>query len=195
MEVAATAPVVSALPKELAHLPTARLADVADWRSLNVVDEVRVTTTVEVFFVDGLVSLTDTLEPFTAVTDPVATANCPAVRPRNDPLPDGRCPPPGNSPPEGAPPLPPAPGNPPRPPAAAPAPPNPPVQVPDVGWVMETIEAVTGTPNACPKADLEDLLDDFFAFPVGFPVAVRHEPVATADAFVVTVCWNVVVGV
>jgi hypothetical protein len=40
-----------------------------------VVLEARVTTTEEVFFVRGSVSLTVTVEPFTAVTDPLAAPN------------------------------------------------------------------------------------------------------------------------
>lgn len=96
MDVAVTAPVESAVPKELAHLPTARSEDVADWRSVKVVDEVRLTTTLVVFVVRGMDSLTVTLEPSTPVTSPEATPNGPAARVRNEPLPVGRGPPPGN---------------------------------------------------------------------------------------------------
>ncbi len=65
---AVTAPVESAVPMAVAHLPTARSAAVADVRSVKVVEEVRVTTTLEVVLVEGLVSLTVTVDPLTAVT-------------------------------------------------------------------------------------------------------------------------------
>jgi hypothetical protein len=64
------------------------------------------------------------------------------------------------------------------------------VHVPDVGWVMETTEAVTGSPNV--RIVFFDFLVGFF---VGLPVAVRHEPTVTAEAFTFTVCSNVVDGV
>ena len=60
MDLAVTAPVVLAEPMALAHLPTARSAAVAAVRSVKVVEEVRVITTLEVFFVWGSVSLTVT---------------------------------------------------------------------------------------------------------------------------------------
>jgi hypothetical protein len=70
------------------------------------------------------------------------------------------------------------------------------LQLPEVGWVMLTDVAVTGSPNV----RLNDGLDDFFvdflgSFPVGLPVAVMHVPAVTAEALTLTVCWNVVVGV
>jgi hypothetical protein len=72
---AVTAPVLSAAPTADAHLPTARSVEAAASRSVKVVDEVRVTTTLVVFLVVGLVSLTVTVDPLTAVTDPEAAPN------------------------------------------------------------------------------------------------------------------------
>jgi hypothetical protein len=77
IERAVTAPVVSAVPTALAHLPTARSVAAADWRSVKAVEEVRVTTTLETFLVVGLVSLRVTVDPLTAVTGPDAAPNCP----------------------------------------------------------------------------------------------------------------------
>ena len=65
----------------LAHFPTARSDDDAVVRSVNVVEEVSVTTTLDAFFVVGSVSLTVTADPLTAVTVPVAPPKPPA-RPR-----------------------------------------------------------------------------------------------------------------
>src|ERR1700676_3016403 len=61
IELAVTAPVVSAVPTSLAHFRTARSVEAADWRSVKAVEEVRVSTTLESFLVDGLVSLTVTV--------------------------------------------------------------------------------------------------------------------------------------
>lgn len=174
---AVTAPVESAVPMAVAHLPTARSEAAAVVRSVNTVDEVRVTTTEEVFLVWGSVAVTVAVVPFTAVTGPDADANPPA---RNPPPPAGRSPdpPPGNSPPE-----------PERrkPPAPPPAPPNPPVQEPDVGWEIVTVVAVTGSPNTGVVDDDDPL--------VGLPNAEIQEPTVTLEAVVVMVCSKVVVGV
>ena len=62
IDVAVTAPVESAVPKALAHFPTARSVAAAVCRSVNVVAAVRVTTTVDAFLVAGLVSLTVTVD-------------------------------------------------------------------------------------------------------------------------------------
>jgi hypothetical protein len=61
------------------------------------------------------------------------------------------------------------------------------VQVPDVGWVMLTVVAVTGPPNV----DL--VLDE--EVEVGLPKAEMHDPTVTEAAVVVTVWSKVVVGV
>lgn len=182
MDLAVTAPVVLADPMAVAHLPTARSDDVAVVRSVNVVDEVRVTVTLALFFVSGLVSLTVMVEPLTAVTAPDAPPNPPA-RPRKlpppgrVPLPSPPNPPPGLPAPGDAPPVP---VRPPRP-----KPPNPPVQLPEVGWVMDTVVAVTGSPNAL--APDEDV--------VGFPKAEMQDPTVTLEAVAATVWSKVVVGV
>lgn len=75
IELAVIAPVVLAEPKAVAHWPTVRLADEAVVRWVKVVDDVRVTATVDVALVRGLVSLTSTVEPDTEATDPVAAPN------------------------------------------------------------------------------------------------------------------------
>jgi hypothetical protein len=75
MERAVMAPVVSAVPTASAHLPTARSVADAIVRAVNVVAEVRLTTTFDFFFVTGLVSLTVTFDPLTAVTEPDAAPN------------------------------------------------------------------------------------------------------------------------
>ncbi len=134
------------------------------------------TTTDEVFFVRGLVSLTVTAEPLTALTEPLAAPNCPLP---NRPAPRGRVPVPFvDEPPVGR--LPPA-GK--RPP---PKPPPPRLQLPDVGWVTETVVAVIGSPKA---PVLEEEPD------VGFPNAEMQLPTVTADAFEETICRKVVLGV
>jgi hypothetical protein len=187
IELAVTAPVESAGPTAVAHLPTTRSLDEAVVRWVKVVDEVRVTTTLEVVDVLGFFSLTVTVEPVTPVTWPDAAPKFP---PANRPPPDGRVPeppPPSGPAPSGpAPPGPPPPG-PPVPPCGEPplpAPPNPPVHEPDVGWLMLTVVAVTGSPNALV---LDDELDE-----VGLPKAETHEPTVTSDAVAVTVWSNVV---
>jgi hypothetical protein len=171
---AVTAPVVSVVPTAEAHFPTARSEAAADWRWVKVVVEVRVTTTLEVLLVEGLVSLTVTEDPLTAVTNPDAAPNCPENRPRAPVAPAGRwppLPPPGNAPPPGGRPVPPRPPKPPKPPV-------PPVQVPEVGEEMLTVVAVTGRPNV-------DLVDD--EEEVGLPKAETQDPTVTAAAVVVTV--------
>jgi len=72
---AVTAPVESAVPMAVAHLPTARSPAVAEVRVVYVVDPVSVTTTLEVALVEGLVSLTVAVDPETAVTWPEAAPN------------------------------------------------------------------------------------------------------------------------
>jgi hypothetical protein len=174
IERAVTAPVESAVPTAVAHLPTARSVEAADWRSVKAVEEVRVTATLVTFLVVGLVSLTVTVDPFTAVTGPEAAPNCPENLPA-PPAPAGR-PPPGNPPLPGGRPVPPP----------KPRPPNPPVQLPEVGWDTLTVVAVTGRP----KVDVDDEEDV-----VGLPNAETHEPTVTLDAVVATVWSKVVVGV
>jgi hypothetical protein len=178
IERAVMAPVVLAVPRAVAHLPTARALDVAEVRSVKVVDEVRVTTTLVAFFVCGLVSLTVTVEPDTAVTEPEANPNRPLANP-----PAGRDPLPGVPPPSGLLPLVVRPGKFPRPPK--PPPPKPPVHFPSVGWVMLTVVAVTGPPNACVPVDDPEPV-------AGVPVAVMHEPTVTSAAVAETVCSKVV---
>jgi hypothetical protein len=184
MDRADTAPVVSAVPRALAHLPTARSVAAADSLWVKTVVGRRVTETAEDFLVVRLVSVIVTSEPLTAVTEPDAAANWPVNRPRAPDPAAGREPPdvePGNSPALAGRPDPP-PGNPPWPLAdPCPPPPNPPVQAPEVDGVMLTVVAVTGPPNA-------EVLDD----EVGFPTAEMHEPTVTPDAVVVTVWSNVV---
>ena len=170
IDVAAIAPVLSAVPLARAHLPTARSVGVAVPVVVKVVVEVRVTTTDDVAWVDGLVSLTVTADPSTAVTDPVAAANEP---PPNPPAPAGREPEPGVCvPPPGA--VPP-PGR----------PPSPPVHAPSTGWDTDTVVAVTGPPN---RFALEDEPE------VGVPKAEMHDPTATADCAVEVIWLKVVVG-
>lgn len=178
MDRAVMAPVVLAVPRAVAHLPTASALEVAVVRSVKVVDDVKVTTTLVVFFVCGLVSLTVTVEPDTAVTEPEANPN----RPPANPEPLGREPPPGVPPPSGAPPPEP-PGN--LPPPPKPPPPTPPVHFPDTGWVMLTVVALTGPPKAWVPEDEPEP-------EAGVPVAVMHEPTVTAAAVVDTVCSKVV---
>jgi hypothetical protein len=72
---AVTAPVLSAEPTAEAHLPTARSVEAAACRSVKVVEEVRVTTTLVVFLVVGFFSVTVTVDPLTAVTGPEAAPN------------------------------------------------------------------------------------------------------------------------
>ena len=175
IDLAVTAPVVPAVPMALAHFPTARSVDDAVVRSVNVVEEVRVTTTLEVALVLGLVSLRVTVDPLTALTEPLAPPN-PPDPPRKEP-PPGRVPDPS----PGALPL----ARPPNPPPPPPAP-KPPVQVPEVGWVMETVVAVTGSPNA-------GVVDDEAV--VGLPNAETHEPTVTAEVDAGTVSSKVVADV
>ena len=53
-----------------------------------------------------------------------------------------------------------------------------------MGWVMVTVVAVTGSPNA-------DLVDDDVDDEVGFPNAEMQEPTVTSAAVAGTVCSNV----
>jgi hypothetical protein len=64
------------------------------------------------------------------------------------------------------------------------------VHVPEeLGVEMETVVAVTGSPNA---GVLDDVVDDD---EVGFPNAETHDPTVTSAAVAATVCSKVVVGV
>jgi hypothetical protein len=167
------APVLSAVPVARAHWPTTMAAAVPVWVVVKLVEEVRVTVTGEDALVWGLVSSTVTCEPDTAVTWPEAAPKLPLPNVR----PDGGL----NLPPEGL--VPPAavpPGPPPNPPGR---PPNPPRwQVPETGWEIDTVVAVTGSPKG----------DDVFADEVGLPKAETHDPTVTADALVVVI-WRIVV--
>jgi hypothetical protein len=58
--------------------------------------------------------------------------------------------------------------------------------VPEVGWEMETVVAVTGAPNT-------GVVDDEAV--VGLPNAEMHEPTVTEVADAGTVSSNVVAGV
>ena len=193
IDLAVTAPVVLAVPMALAHLPTARSEAVAAVRSVNVVEEVRVTTTLEVFFVCGLVSLTVTFEPLTAVTGPGSAAEpsgpapeAPATRPgaaalaaeaaTRRPLTRSR------PAPRAAPTAATEAGATAETTGGAEAP----AQEPDVGWVMETVVAVTGSPKALVPDDVDD---------AGFPKAEMHDPTVTLAEVAVTVWSKVVVGV
>jgi hypothetical protein len=60
--------------------------------------------------------------------------------------------------------------------------------VPEVGWEIETVVAVTGSPKAALLEDDEDAV-------VGLPNAEMHDPTVTPAAVPVTVCSKVVVGV
>jgi hypothetical protein len=195
IEVAVTAPVLSAEPTARAHLPTARSAEVAVALTVNVVAEVRVTTTLEVALVVGSVSLTVTVEPSTAVTRPEAAPKDPPPGAPDGrlplpevgglPSPAGGVPPPGGVPPEGNP-----------PPAAPPPPPKPEVQAPETGWVIETVVAVTGPVGRFDVDFAVDFAVDFDVVPfVGLPKAEMHDPTVTAAAVVDELCWNVVVAV
>jgi hypothetical protein len=57
------------------------------------------------------------------------------------------------------------------------------VQVPEVGWEMETVVAVTGAPKA-------GVVDDEAV--VGLPKAEMHDPTVTSAAVAGTVSSNVV---
>jgi hypothetical protein len=192
---AVTAPVVSAGPTASAHLPTARSLAEAVVRWVKVVEDVRVTTTLDAAEVRGFFSLMVTDDPLTAVTDPDATPKFPPPKPAP---PGRRAPDPPAGKPSPVPPLvPPLPAPPPRgkappaPPAppTPPAPPNPVAQLPETGWVMVTVVAVTGSPKARVVDDDEEELD------VGLPKAEMHEPTVTSAAVADTVCSNVVVDV
>lgn len=183
MDVAATAPVLSAAPVARAHLPIARSVGEAVPVVEKVVVGVRVTTTLVVALVDGSVSLTVTVDPVTAVTDPDAAANEPLPK---RPAPAGRDPEPGV--PEPGVPEPGVNGRPPPPGAVPPPgrPPNPPEQDPATGWDTDTVVAVTGLSNGF-VADVEAS--------VGLPNAEMHVPTVTDDADVVVICRNVVADV
>jgi hypothetical protein len=182
IDLAVIAPVVLDVPNAWAHLPTAKSDDAAVARSVNVVEEVKVMTTLETALVAGFVSLTVAVVPVTEATWPEAAPNCPENRPRKEPLP-----PPGRSP-ETPPEIPR--GNPPPDEGLPFAPPRPkpglPVQLPEVGWETVTVVAVTGSPNG---RALEDEPE------VGLPNAEMHEPTVTLVADAGTVCSKVVLGV
>jgi hypothetical protein len=175
IDVAAIAPVLSAVPLARAHLPTARSVGDAVPVVEKMVVAVRVTTALVLVLVVGLVSLTVTVEPLTAVTDPEAAANEP---PPNPPAPAGREPDPGVNecvpPPGGVP-----------PPVR---PPNPPVHAPATGWETEIVVAVTGPPKRLVVEEVE-------AAVVGLPKAEMHDPTVTADVELATVWLNVVAEV
>ena len=175
IDVAAIAPVLPAVPLARAHLPTARSAEDPVPVVVKVVVDVNVTASDVVALVEGLVSLTVTVDPLTAVTTPEAALNDPAPVP---PAPAGREPEPGVV-------------EPPLPPAAEPPPgraPKPLVQLPETGWEIVTEVAVTGPP----KWLVADVEEDAV---VGVPTAVIHDPTVTADAVDATVCWKVVADV
>jgi hypothetical protein len=167
---AAMAPVLSAEPLARAHFPTARSVGDAEPVVVKVVAAVKVTTTLDVALVDGLVSVMVTANPFTDVTEPDAAPNDP---PANLPAPagrepapgvEGRVPPPGGFPPPGR-------------------PPKPTEHAPETGWDTDTVVAVTGPPNLLvPEVEPD----------VGLPKAEMQEPTVTADAVVAVVCWKVV---
>jgi hypothetical protein len=60
------------------------------------------------------------------------------------------------------------------------------VQVPEVGWEIEIVVAVTGSPKAARPEDDEDAV-------VGLPNAETHDPTVTPAAVLVTVWSKVVV--
>ena len=175
---AVTAPVVFAVPTARAHCPTTSADGDADWLEVYVVVDARVTTTELVLLVRGFVSSTVAEEPLTAVTWPLAAPNSPL---RKRLAPDGRVPDPlvveprrGNVPPPGG-----------DPPAENP-PPGPAVQLPDTGWVTETVVAVIGSPKALVVDDDPE---------VGLPNAETQEPTVTDPAVAGTIWRKVVLGV
>ena len=176
--VAVMAPVVPAGPMARAHWPTTIAAALAVVVVVNVVVPVSVTATVDVFCVRGLVSWTVTVEPVTPVTRPVAAPKEPPPNP-----PGGRLPAPGV--PAGRPPNPPG-GRLPVPGVPARRPPNPPrLHVPLVGWLIDTVVAVIGSPNGV-------LLDEA---DVGLPNAEMQEPTVMAVTDVAVIWWIAVDGV
>ena len=54
--------------------------------------------------------------------------------------------------------------------------------MPETGWEIDTVVAVTGSPKG----------DDVFEDEVGLPKAEMHDPTVTADALVVVI-WRIVV--
>jgi hypothetical protein len=193
--VAVTAPVLLAVPKALTQSPTESAVAVVDWVSDNVVVDEVVTLSFCVLTVgflvdfdlldDGRVSWlstvpdSETVEPLTAVTLPVAMAKLAApgndrrvpelplggVKPEPELEPDRRKPP----------------ANPPGPaPAPAPAPPKPDAHEPDdEGWLIVMDRAAM-------------VVLDFLE---GVPVTMRQSPVATALRVLVAVWLKVVDGV
>ena len=161
------------MPLARAHLPTARSVEDAEPVVVKVVAAVRVTTTLDVALVEGLVSVMVTANPLTEVTAPDAAPNDP---PANPPAPAGREPAPGVGVRVPAPGGFPPPGRPPKPT----------VHAPETGWDTDTVVAVTGPPNLLvPAVELD----------VGLPKAEMQEPTVTADAVVEVVCWKVVAEV
>ncbi len=192
--VAVTAPVLLAVPKALTQSPTASAVAVAAWVSDSVVlDDVVILSfcVLTVGFLVGFdllaagrkswlstVPESETVEPLTAVTLPVAMAKLPA--PENDRRAPAGALPLGGVKPEPEPPRRKPPPNPPAPapaPAPAPPPPKPDVHEPDdEGWliVMERAAMV--------------VLD----FLEGVPVTVRQSPVDTSLRVLAAVWLNVV---
>jgi hypothetical protein len=198
---AVTAPVLLDGPKAVTQSPTASAVDEIDWVSDKVVDDAVVIFSfcvlslgafVLVFDADLLVERvkrefsnvpdSETVEPLTAVTVPLAIARLAA--PANDrralapgpapPAPPRGKLPPGGVKPEPLPPAPPAP--PPNRPRPTP-PPKPRVHVPeDDGWLIVMDRAAM-------------VVLDFFDF---VPVTVRQSPTATALTDSVAVWVNVV---
>jgi hypothetical protein len=198
--VAVTAPVVLAEPNALTQSPTANAVDAVAWVSERVVVDAVVIFSFSVFragfFLAALLDLlvealnvwlstvpdSDTVDPETAVTLPLANVKLPLANPR---APAGPEPPPpalGKLPLGGVPVPPPVrPAKPPRAPAPnPPAPAAPAAHVPDaVGLLIVIDRAAT-------------VVLDFFD---GVPVTVRQSPTATALRVSVAVSENVVLGV
>jgi hypothetical protein len=199
--VAVTAPVVLAGPNALTQSPTANAVDVVDWVSVRVVVDPVVIFSFSVFtigfFLAALLDLlvealnvvlstvpdSDTVDPETAVTLPLANVKLPPPNPappapRRGKLPLGGVP----VPPPVRPAPPPNPPNPPRAPPPNPpaAPPGPAAHVPDVVALLIVMDRAA------------TVVLDFFD---GVPVTVRQSPTATALRVSVAVSENVVVGV
>ena len=176
-DLAVTAPVLSAVPVARAHWPTTMAAAVPVWVVVYVV--VAVTVTVDARRRGGLgIGLADGDRRAGHRGHRAEGRGEAAARERR---PDGgrKVPPPGPGPARGAP-------RPPRAgcrtlPAPPPAPPR--EQVPDTGWLIETVVAVTGPPNG----DFDEVLV------VGLPTAVMHEPTVTDDSEVVVI-WRMTVA-
>jgi hypothetical protein len=200
--VAVTAPVLAAGPKALTQSPTANAVAVVAWVSDRVVVDAVVILSFSVFslgllagvfdlLVEGLnvwlstVPDSDTVDPETAVTLPLANVKLPPANDRPPPapalgkLPLGGVPVP---PPDRAAPPPnlPPPNLPPAPAPAAPPPPKPAAHVPDVVALLMVIDRAA------------TVVLDFFD---GVPVTVRQSPTVTALRVSVAVSENVVLPV